>query len=393
MLRSLTIHFFVQFVHEQGTYFRFHNLARALVDRGHSVKVFGCDNHRIGPKRTEIRDKVVYHIIPSFRGQSVLHPFNHPLNAIAQIPAALESCDVAHLFQPFASAALAWKLSRAKVLFYDWDDLWHQGLHNTPPSNLSGQYFQRVTALLEANLPRCADGVTVCSTYLKRLALGRSAKQVKVLVNGVFPLDLPTQNSARNTLGLQQDAVYLGFMGRTTREIGWCFDLLEMGKNSIPNLRLALCGPAPEALNALPSEVRNSVDYLGSLPSTEVPIFGTAINLGLIPLANDSFNRSRFPIKFAEHMNFGTPIVCSPVGECARIGKSMPWVYLAAAHGKDAWINAGIRAIRDLANQPAIRVDRTKVQEQLSWPSLAQSLEEYYIATLAQKHGTPLKPA
>jgi len=382
MNRTLKIHFFVQFVHEQGTYFRFHNLARALTQRGHSLDVFGCDHYRSGPRREEIRDGVTYHIIPSFRGQSVFHPLNHPLNALAQIPAARQPCDVSHLFQPFATAALAWKLSKCKVRFYDWDDLWCRGLLDSPPGKLGECYFHWMTARLEANLPRDADATTVCSTYLKRLALGRGAKRVSVLGNGVFPVELTEQGQARSQLGLHPEATYLGFMGRTTRELPWCFDLLEKGKRLIPNLRLALCGPAPEVLDNLSKELRDVVDHLGSLPASKVPIFGSAMNLGLIPLGNDSFNQSRFPIKFAEHMNFGAPIVCSRVGECARIGKSMPWVYLASSQGKEAWIEAGIRAIHDMANRCAPPVDRVTVQKRLSWESMGKTLEECYLNTL-----------
>jgi glycosyltransferase involved in cell wall biosynthesis len=385
MYRPLKVNFFVQFVHEQGTYFRFHNLARALTERGHFVQIFGCDNQRLGPRRKELRDGVTYHIIPSFRGQSIIHPFNHPLNALAQIPAAGQRCDVAHLFQPFATAALGWKLSKAKIRFFDWDDLWCGGLINSKPCHLSERYFNCVTSRLEANLPRMADATTVCSTYLKRLALARGAKRVTVLGNGVFPAELREQGAARSQLGLQPKATYLGFMGRTTRELLWCFELLEKGRCILPNLRLAICGPARDVLDDLPSELRDAVDHLGSLPASDVVNFGSAIDLGLIPLQNDSFNQSRFPIKFAEHMNFGAPIVCSRVGECGRIGRSMPWVYLASSHGKEAWIHAGIQAIHALSDKSAAVVDRVEVQRLLSWASLSCLLEKCYLDAIDSK--------
>jgi hypothetical protein len=39
--RPLQIHFFVNFSHPSGTYFRFHNLAIGLTRLGHQVTVFG----------------------------------------------------------------------------------------------------------------------------------------------------------------------------------------------------------------------------------------------------------------------------------------------------------------------------------------------------------------
>jgi len=386
----LKIHFFVQFVHEQGTYFRFHNLGAALARRGHEVEVFGCDNIPSNPKRTETRDGVVYHIRPSFRGQGWFHPFNHPLNALYQIPAAMHRCDIAHLFQPFLTAAPAWMLARAKAKFYDWDDLWFGGMMSDNPTSFSARYFRGITGCLEKWLPRAADHVTTCSRFLSDLATSRGAKTTTVIHNGFNRPEGPamTPQFARHSLGLKQDAFYLGFMGRTLKELDWCFDLLQASMDEHPNLRLALCGPDIGVLDDLHPDISARIDHLGSIPAGKIPAFASAIDLGLLPLEDSPFNRSRFPIKFAEYMLGETPVLASEVGECAELGRSMPWVTLSGI-GKDSWISVGQEAIRSILNGRYPRVALDELLGIFTWDAIASTLERQYHDAL---DGTQMQP-
>ena len=109
MSRLLKIHFFVHFVHPQGTYFRFHNLARALVELGHDVEIFGCDQDRKTIVRTESRDGIPYHIYPTMGLSRFFNTVANPFDTVGRGLLSPQRCDIAHLFQPFPNAALMWK--------------------------------------------------------------------------------------------------------------------------------------------------------------------------------------------------------------------------------------------------------------------------------------------
>ena len=65
---ALRVVFYAVYSHEAGTYFRFHNLARALQQRGHAVTVRTGDFDSASAERVEERDGVRYEILPVTRG-------------------------------------------------------------------------------------------------------------------------------------------------------------------------------------------------------------------------------------------------------------------------------------------------------------------------------------
>ncbi len=377
MQRPLQIHFFVNFVHEQGTYFRFHNLARSLKLLGHEVEIFGCDHHSESKRRTEERDNILYHITPSFRGQRWFPAPHHPLNALAQLPAASKQCDVAHLFQPFLSAALAWRIARTQTRFYDWDDLWTGGLHPTKPVEGLNRYAQLSTAILEKRLPKSADHMTVCGRFLNRLAIKRGAVTPTTIPNGVWQTKPTDKEAARRALGLKSDALYLGYMGRTADELDWCLSLITQNLSRHPNLRFAVCGPPESAFVSLSPHIRERIDYLGSLPPARIPTFASAIDLGLLPLKANAFNRSRFPIKFAEYLMGGAPVLCSNVGDCAKLGENLDGVYLAG-NTQELWASRAAQVISSIAAKDFAPVSRGAVSDLFGWESIGARLESSY---------------
>ena len=193
---------------------------------------------------------------------------------------------------------LCGKRSRALTHFYDWDDLWTDGILSSKPNGFSERYFHGVTKYFETRLPRWADQVTTCSEYLREMATERGAARTTVIHNGLSATSAPEQGMARESLGMRSDALYLGFMGRTTDELSWCFDLLTEKIEHLPRLRLALCGCPKSVLQSLPQSVNSRIDHLGNLNPEQIPAFASAIDLGLLPLEENAFNMSRFPIKF-----------------------------------------------------------------------------------------------
>jgi glycosyltransferase involved in cell wall biosynthesis len=382
----LHIHFFVQFSHEQGTYFRFHNLALGLAELGHVVAVFACDHDTASAARTELRNGIPYHIVPSSGGTTLVSPFCHPLNAFRRWLLPYPKCDVAHLFQPFPNAAFAWGKSQARVRFYDWDDLWVGGLLGNGKASFRVAFDRAVTGWFERQLPLRATHVTTCSGFLRDLALSRRAAAASVIYNGIQPYQPLPRAAARTSLGLSPSAIYAGFMGRTCNELSWCIDALAGNLDRWPDLRLALCGFPAFLLDAIPERIRERTDFLGQLSPAATRDFAAALDLGLLPLEDSPFNQSRFPIKFAEYMAAGTPLLASEIGEPSVLARAFPWV-LKAGKTYESWLAAFSRAIDQIAADAMPAVDQDVVRAAFSWNHLAANLLDLYHA-----HLSPVSP-
>jgi glycosyltransferase involved in cell wall biosynthesis len=377
-MRPLRIRFFTNFVHEQGTYFRFHNLARALNRLGQQVEIYGLDHDTCSRRRREVRDGIPYHVVPSARGLSLISPLVHPLNLIRlrrQVDPA--PCDVAHLFQPFPAAFAAWRACDAAVKIYDWDDLWAGGLMAGQAKSFRGWSEHAMTKYFEATLPAAADHVTICGGFLRELALARGAPQATVIHNGLWPLPPAEKAAARRTLGLEAGARYVGFMGRTCDELAWIFEAMRANYECWPELRLALCGPPSGCLDGLDASLRGRIDYLGQLTPEQTRDFAAALDLGLLPLADTPFNRSRFPIKFAEYMAAGAPVLCSEIGECGRLAENFSWV-LKAGTTVAGWQRAFADALVRMGGGGLPAVDAGSVNAAFSWQKIAVGLLEVY---------------
>ena len=382
----LRVHFFTQYSHEQGTYFRFHNLAVGLTRIGHRVTVFSGDLDFRARERAEERDGVQYHIVPDYKTSHYFCAASDPFVALRRLVRPYPPCDVAHLFQPFPSAAGGWLRSRCRLRFYDWDDLWTGGLFPDRIPGWRNQWGVRVGRLLEARLPRCATHVTTVSTFLARRARELADRPVSVIHNGFWPGAYPDRAAARARLGLRPDALYAGFMGRTTAELPWCFDALAENMDRLPALRMALCGPPETSLSTLPARVRDRVDYLGHLTPAETRTFAAALDVGLLPLEDNRFNQSRFPIKFSEHLAAGVPLLCSTVGECGRLSERFPWA-IPAGTTRAEWLRAFRTAVNRLASGDVPRYAPAVFEDLMSWGTLSRRLAEVYQAALADRVG------
>lgn len=234
-----------------------------------------------------------------------------------------------------------------------------------------------LTHWYENALPRQADMVTTCSHFLADLASQRHAKHTQVIHNGFWPSKMSDKKAARGILGLDHEALYAGFMGRTTNELAWCFEAMARNLHQYPNLRFALCGAAPSSLDGLSEEVLQRTDYLGQLTPLQTRDFAAALDLGLLPLENNAFNRSRFPIKYAEYMAAGTPILCSGVGECSHLSTHFPWV-IEAGTTKEEWLASFQRTMPLLLSGKVATVDEEVVADKFSWLNISCQLLESY---------------
>lgn len=402
MSRSLNIAFFVSADGRSGTYFRYHNLAIALARRGHEVTVHSqsIDNRR--GTSEEKREGVHYVLAPSVPLNRFFPFAMNPGNILRrfftgfQRRALLARHEVFHLFQPFENSAYQWlweRRSRARsarqdVLFaWDWDDFWCGGL---PQQKGRGRFQDHMHYWLmeqmEHRLPRLADVVTTCSVFLADLARARGARRVEVIHNGYWP-DPATPVCAskavsRRDFSMDPNAFYLGFTGFTAAEFDWCLDVIAAFADD-PGVRLACCGAElRRQIDARSPAIAAKVDHLGYMPAPDVRRLLGALDVGLLPLEDHSFNQSRQPIKFAEYLGVGLPILCSDTGEVGRLGRKLDGVVLLPAE-RQGWVEGCCRTIRDLrAHRTLPHPNPSQLEDQLSWSAAAARLEALYFEHL-----------
>lgn len=384
----LKVNFFTCFSFPQGTYFRWHNLAIGLQRLGHQVTVHSIGEIHGGPTRFEIRDGVRYVLVP-------LTPFIHrllgarldPVTLLRSIRHADASADVCHLFQPFPHScipALFYRQSESCVIF-DWDDLWWGGFYGDKGITYRDNLQRYAVRYLEHAMPGNVDGVTTCSAFLAEAAHKHGALATQIIHNGYWPVQsVATKLESRKSLGLDPQAFYFGFMGRTTAEILWCLDVLTCTKSHGQKIRLALCGMPPATLESLPSECLPSIDYLGTLTHSQSQMFAKAIDCGLLPLEDTPFNQSRFPIKFAEYLAGGAHVVASSIGEFARLAEKLPNVTLAGQTREDWRMTLG-NANLELLNNDVRSSIAHNMEELLGWQKISKKLEGFYFDRLLQK--------
>ena len=154
----------------------------------------------------------------------------------------------------------------------------------------------------------------------------------------------------------------------------------------------AIAGLPKQLVDAAPDGVRARIDYLGDLSPERAAMCADAIDVGLLPMRDDTWNRSRFPIKFADYLSAGLYVVCSSVGECGRLAQMFDQVVPAGTTSEE-WMAAVERAVSRCSEHPGPERPDQGAVSRLSWPSIAEDLEAYYLRILRARSATsPLSP-
>ncbi len=392
----LNIAFFVSADSNSGTYFRYHNLAVALVQRGHAVTVYSQSIEERRHCREEVREGVQYVLAPSFPLNSYIPFALNPGNIARRFFTGWQKREtraghqVFHLFQPFENSAWDWLWQRRRqpkgnsLFVWDWDDLWSGGvLPWEAMTRLQDRWHLGLMEKLERDLPRRADTVTTCSAFLAERARQNGAREVEVIHNGFWPgtsAETPVSRAAaRRHFSLDPEAFYLGFTGFTAGEFEWCLDLLARFSGD-QQIRFVHCGPeVKEIIAAQPEAVRARIDYLGFLSSVETRRLLGAIDVGLLPLGSTAFNESRLPIKFVEYLAAGLPALCSDIGEVGRLGRKLDGVVLLPSN-RQGWVEGCVEVIQELrTHRRTCLPNPQQLQDNFSWPVLAARLETIYL--------------
>lgn len=231
-----------------------------------------------------------------------------------------------------------------------------------------------IRQLYRSVLRKC-HAVTCVSQPLARLvkSYGRNGS-LHILENGVpkdffKPLD---KELCRKNLNLPQDCRIVGTAGAIFRNRGilTLFEAFERLKPKYPDLHLALAGPRDVEI---PSHPR--IHDMGTLGYEKIPIFLSALDIGVICNRPDAFGSYCFPQKAREMMACGVPLIAARVGSMEELLADHPsWLF-------EPEDETGLaRAIEDRLNDRITEYGRIP-----SWADLGEELETLILKLLNEK--------
>ncbi len=375
-----------------GTYFRIHGLAVALSKRGHQVTVVSQHSTRNMAWTEEDRDGIRYEPAPSFSAPRYVPNTVNPVNLAIRSLQRLPEADICHLFQPFLPGFISWWKARFRrpkpVLIYDWDDIWwndwEQHLYRTRAiGGMMKRLGVRIRNRLEQRFPALADGVTVVSRELAKMAADRGAKRVHLVPVGASRPPVYDKSQARNRLKLSQTQFLLGFAGWTLTSVHWCVALLERVRTFLPNSSIAFCGANPSSLGFQKQMEDGSIHYLGILSKADCEMFCQAVDVLLLPLQDIDVHRCGFAGKFGEYAASGTPVLCSAVGECARVIPGFAQI-VPAPPTLEGWLEAGEKMVREVISGQRERVRGNIDLGEMDWATIGYNLEIFYTSSIRE---------
>lgn len=228
-----------------------------------------------------------------------------------------------------------WK-SQGKKVVYELDD----DLLGIPEGNpgLMSPFAQEATRAMI----RRADLITVTNEHLAS-QYRHLNPNIAVLPNCIDPEIWSFTRQLKQLRGVAPGQVTVGVHGGASHGQDWQIlrELLPELARRHANVHFIFAGYHPPWLEDIDLS-RDRLSLLDWVPIDQYPIMVAQIDIGLCPLEDTVFNRSKSPIKFYESAMCGAPVVASPTvyGDVIRDGKTG-----FLAQGLDQWIDSVGRLI------------------------------------------------
>jgi glycosyltransferase involved in cell wall biosynthesis len=128
---------------------------------------------------------------------------------------------------------------------------------------------------------------------------------------------------------------------------------------------LVFVGPAPDPVDELLS--LPNVHLLGTRPHAQIPAYGSAFDVALMPWRDNEWIRFANPIKLKEYLALGLPVVSTDFPEVRRYAH-----LVRVARDRRAFIDAVARTLAD--GGPADPARRRAAVEHATWDAAAELL-------------------
>ncbi len=361
-------------------------LARALVRRGHQVSIFMPPwQMPAEADRAWVEDGVAIRAVPLHGGPPGI------ARRLLQETLAW-SPDVAHCFKPKAYSGLAawwlWHWRRRQVrLVVDTDDWEGAGGWNEIAPYMPWQ--KRFFAWQEKwGMVHC-HALTVASRALQSLAWAHGVphQQVVYLPNGPgIPAPGSRAAARRAALGLADRPTLLLYSRLFEFDSQRLVDILQRVRANVPDFALLLVGAGLYEADAAAfrqqlaaADLQSHVVDVGWLAEHETPDTLAAADVGVYLMEDNLLNRTKCPVKLADMLSCGVPVVGEAVGQVPEYV-----VHEQTGRLRPAGDNEGIAAdlVYILQNPLFARAlsfaARQRILLHFSWDHLAERAEKAY---------------
>lgn len=303
--------------------------------------------------------------------------------------------DAVHCFKPKAYSGLAaewlWRFHRGRVrIVMDTDDWEGAGGWNeiAPYTPLQKRFFARQERWGLTH----AHAVTVAGRTLESLtwSLGVPRERVHYIPNGpgiaLEPVSAEERAASRARLGLGVRPVVLVYSRLFEFDTGRLVAVLAGIRVAVPDVVVLLVGAGLyEADSARFREqlagagLTDAVVDAGWVAREELPAILAAADVGLYLMDDTLLNRTKCPVKLADMLAMGVPVVGESVGQVAEYVRDGRTGALCATGDVAGMAAAAVDLLRDAGERRRRgAAARRDVLERFSWEGLAGVAEGVY---------------
>lgn len=365
-------------------------LARALVQRGHAVRVIVPPwDHAEDAGRTWQDAGVEVENIELPAPTPGLFHINVTRSLVKR---ALDfKPDVIHCFKPKAYAGLsAWwlwqlkRLGRVKArLIIDTDD-W-EGAGGWNDFNAYSWLQKKMFAWQEQWGLTHNDGVTVASRALESIVwtLGMKRERVAYVPNGM-PNSQFIMHNAQFTM--QHDALQILLYTRFFEfKIERVIEVLRRVIAQVPEAKLLVvgkgfCGEEEQLLKQADAiGLRGSIEYAGWTPPDLLPAMFARSTIALFPFDDTLINRTKCSVKLIDLLAAGVPVIADAVGQNSEYIRHAETGVLVPSGDVDAMAQAVIDLWRVPERREALGTAAVRdMRARFDWARLVEGVERLY---------------
>lgn len=297
--------------------------------------------------------------------------------------------DIVHLWKSYPDASIpAVQLARHWniPLHYDYDD-WEQGIA-TELANSSWAGF--IANRWDRLLPTIADTVTAASRHLYKHALQWGAKPDRIWdapvgadLDQFFPREKEADIVERYSLGFPT-LVYHGQL-EVASYAEQAVEALSYIVKEFPTAKLLVMGGGRKLesiqQHAKTCGVEDRAIFTNYIPSNEAPRYLSTADIALAPFESNDVTKAKSPLKIAEYLAMGVPIVASDIGEAPVM------VQNAGRCTPCGDVKAMAKAACEILSDPKMRSNmqtagRKQAETIYNWKSHTDQLEKAYQTAL-----------
>jgi len=300
--------------------------------------------------------------------------------------------EVAHSFKPKAYSGLAswwlWYFHQRRIkLVTDADDWEGDGGWNevAPYSTSQKRFFNWQE---NWGLRHCR-ALTVASRELQTRAKAIALPEDRVfyLPNGPgIPANEETKSQKRTDLGLAGRPVLLLYTRLFEFDSGRLVTILSQVMEAIPDLAILTVGMSlfeTDAAHfrgeAIAAGIEGAIVDVGWVDEPELPSTLAAADVGIYLMDDNLINRSKCPVKLADMLAVGRPVVAEQVGQVPEYVIQNKTSLLRQSGDSNGIASDIVTLLRDKPLRERLGAGaREHLQEHFSWDHLAETAEKAY---------------